>query len=133
MRRGRALAVVDRTNNVLEQFFGTAKQGLRRRVGRAHLGRDLEDQPAQVALTANLRQPDYVRVLCGTLEKLPQAFAQLDGQPCTGPLPLGAQEPGCRPAPTEPGVGQRHPTLTARNPARSTPKCAQHYGFLTEF
>ena len=79
---------MDRTNNVLEQFFGTAKQGLRRRVGRAHLGRDLEDQPAQVALTANLRQPDYVRVLCGTLEKLPQAFAQLDGQPCTGPSRL---------------------------------------------
>ena len=85
---GRALAVVDRTNNVLEQFFGTAKQGLRRRVGRAHLGRDLEDQPAQVALTANLRQPDYVRILCGTLDKLPQAFAQLDGQPCTGPSRL---------------------------------------------
>ena len=83
---GRALAVAHRTNNVLEQFFGAAKQGLRRRVGRAHLGRDLEDQPAQVALTANLRHPDYVRILCGTLEKLPQAFAQLDGQPCTGPL-----------------------------------------------
>ena len=81
---GRALAVVDRTNNVLEQFFGAAKQGLRRRVGRAHLGRDLEDQPAQAALTANLRHPDYVRILCGTLEKLPEAFAQLDGQPCTG-------------------------------------------------
>ena len=82
---GRALAVVDRTNNVLEQFFGAAKQELRRRVGRAHLGRDLEDQPAQAALTANLRHPDYVRILCGTLEKLPEAFAQLDGQPCSGP------------------------------------------------
>ncbi|MDE0127322.1 MAG: hypothetical protein OXN97_22380 [Bryobacterales bacterium] len=53
-------------------------------MGRAHLGRDLEDQPAQAALTANLRHPDYVRILCGTLEKLPEAFAQLDGQPCTG-------------------------------------------------
>ena len=85
---GRALAVVDRTNNVLEQFFGTAKQGLRRRVGRAHLGRDLEDQPTQVALTANLRHPDYVAILCGTLDQLPQAFAQLDGRPCTGPSRL---------------------------------------------
>ena len=85
---GRALAVVGRTNNVIEQFFGAAKQGLRRRVGRAHLGRDLEGQPAQVALTANLRHPDYVRILCGTLDKLPQAFAQLDGQPCTGPSRL---------------------------------------------
>ena len=85
---GRALQVVERTNNVIEQFFGTAKQGLRRRVGRAHLGRDLEDQPAQVALTANLRHADYVRILCGTLDQLPQAFAQLDGQPCAGPSRL---------------------------------------------
>ena len=85
---GHALEVVDRTNNVLEQFFGAAKQALRRRVGRAHLGCDLEDQPAQVALTANLRHPDYVQILCGTLDKLPQAFAQLDGRPCTGPSRL---------------------------------------------
>ena len=85
---GRAVAVVARTNNVLEQFYGTAKQGLRRRVGRAHLGRDLEHQPAQAALTANLRHPDSVHILCGTLDRLPQAFAQLDGQPCAGPARL---------------------------------------------
>ena len=73
------------TNKVIQHFFGAAKQGLRRRVGRAYLGRDLEDHPAQAALTANLRHPDYVHILCGTLDRLPQAFAQLDGQPCTGP------------------------------------------------
>ena len=41
-RRGgpRAAGCVDCTNNVVEQFFGTAKQGLRRRVDRAHLGCD---------------------------------------------------------------------------------------------
>ena len=33
-------------NNVIEQSFALAKQGLRRRLGRAHLGRDLEDQSA---------------------------------------------------------------------------------------
>ena len=77
---GRAVAVVDRTNNVLEQFFASAKQGLRRR-----LGRDLEDQPAQAALAANLRHPDYVRVLCGTLDQLPQAIAGLDRQDLIGP------------------------------------------------
>ena len=82
---GRAVAVVDRTNNVIEQFFGKAKQGLRRRLGRAHLGRDMEDQPAQTALTANLRHPDYVQVLCGTLDQLPQAFAQLDRQTSSRP------------------------------------------------
>ena len=87
-RTGRALVVVDRTNNAAEHFFATAKQNLRRRLGRAHLGRDMEDQPAQVALAANLRHPDYVRIVCGTLEALPRAFAELDRQGITATAPL---------------------------------------------
>ena len=75
---GPVMAVVARTNNVLEQFFAHAKQGLRRRLGRAHLGRDMEDQPAQAAFVANLRDPDYVRIVCGSLDQLPQAFAALE-------------------------------------------------------
>ena len=82
---GRAVAIVDRTNNVIEQSFAVAKQGLRRRLGRTHLGRDLEDQPAQVALAANLKHPDYVQVVCGTLDQLPRAFAELDRQEPIGP------------------------------------------------
>ena len=85
---GRAVAVVDRTNNVIEQSFAIAKQGLRRRLGRTHLGRDLEDQPAQVALAANLKHPDYVQVVCGTLDQLPRAFADLDRQEPLGPPQL---------------------------------------------
>lgn len=77
---GTIQAVVERTNNVPEQFFGAEKRKLRRRVGRAHLGRDLEDQPAQAALAANLQHPDYVRVLCGSLENLEAAFASLSEQ-----------------------------------------------------
>ena len=75
---GKIIAVVERTNNLAEHFFGTDKQKLRRRLGRANLGRDLEDQPAQAALVSNLRHGDYVRVLCGSLEHLPAAFAELD-------------------------------------------------------
>ncbi len=75
---GRVSAVVQRTNNVAEHFFGKEKQQLRRRVGRGQLGRDLDDQPAQVALVANLRNPEYVRHLVGSIEKLPEAFADLD-------------------------------------------------------
>ncbi len=74
---GRIVAVVERTNNPAEHFFSQAKRELRRRLGRAHLGRDMQDQPAQVALTANLRHPDYVRILCDTLDALPRAFADL--------------------------------------------------------
>lgn len=75
---GAIVKIVERTNNVAECFFGCEKQQLRRRVGRAQLGRDLEDQPAQAALAANLHCADYVRVLCGSLENLPEAFAALD-------------------------------------------------------
>jgi len=85
---GAIVAIVERTNNVPEHFFGEEKQHLRRRLGRAHLGRDLEDQPAQAALAANLRHPDYVRVLCGSLDHLPIAFAELDEQALEQATPL---------------------------------------------
>jgi len=75
---GSVIAVVERTNNIAEHFFGDDKRGLRRRVGRAHLGRDLEQRPAQAAYARNLNHPDYVRVLCGSLDNLPDAFAELD-------------------------------------------------------
>jgi len=77
---GLVISIVERTNNIPEHFFGRAKQQLRRRLGRAHLGRDLEDQPAQAALAGNLRHPDYVRIVCGSLENLPVAFADLEQQ-----------------------------------------------------
>ncbi len=75
---GQILGVVDRTNNKAEHFFGDDKQKIRRRVGRANLGRDLEDQPAQAALVPNLNHADYVEIVCGSLEQLPDAFAKLD-------------------------------------------------------
>jgi hypothetical protein len=85
---GTIVAIVERTNNVPEHFFGHEKQHLRRRLGRANLGRDLEDQPAQAALAANLRHPDYVRVLCGSLDHLPTAFAELDARALEQSTPL---------------------------------------------
>ncbi|MES9902364.1 MAG: hypothetical protein ABW168_06730 [Sedimenticola sp.] len=85
---GTVLAVVERTDNVPEHFFGAEKRKLRRRLGRAHLGRDLEDQPAQAALVANLQHPDYVRVVCGSLDNLAIAFAKLDGQALEQTTPL---------------------------------------------
>ncbi len=74
---GRLVAVVERTNNPAEHSFSQAKRKLRRRVGRVHLGRDMQGQPAQVALTANLHDADYVRIVCGTLDGRPRAFAKL--------------------------------------------------------
>ncbi len=85
---GTILAVVERTDNVPEHFFGSEKRKLRRRLGRAHLGRDLEDQPAQAALGANLQHPEYVRVTCGSLDNLATAFAELDEQTLERTTPL---------------------------------------------
>ncbi|MCP4287636.1 MAG: hypothetical protein GY792_24885, partial [Gammaproteobacteria bacterium] len=85
---GTILAVVERTDNVPEHFFGDEKRKLRRRLGRAHLGRDLEDQPAQVALAANLQYQNYARVVCGSLDNLATAFAQLDEQALERTTPL---------------------------------------------
>ncbi len=85
---GKIIAVVERTNNVAEHFFGADKQKLRRRLGRANLGRDLEDQPAQAVLASNLRHGDYVRVLCGSLEHLPTAFSEMDREKLREATPL---------------------------------------------
>lgn len=75
---GEIIAIAERTNNIPEHFFGHQKQLLRRRVARKYLGRDLEDQPAQVAFVYNLDHEDYVRIVCESLDNLPAAFAQLD-------------------------------------------------------
>ena len=84
-RTGRALVVVDRTNNVAEHFFATAKQNLRRRLGRAHLGRDMEDQPAQVALAANVCRTGPSGHHCNrTLATQQLGCRATSAQPCVG-------------------------------------------------
>ena len=34
--------------------------------------------PAEAVLASNLKHPDYVSIVCGSLNQLPQAFARLD-------------------------------------------------------
>jgi hypothetical protein len=75
---GGGIRFVARTNNLLESFFHRMKHGERRRSGRKVLTDDFEHLPAEAALTYNLTKPDYVKIVCGSLEKLPDAFADLD-------------------------------------------------------
>jgi hypothetical protein len=77
-RAGGGIRLMSRTNELLENFFGTMKHGERRRSGRKNLGQDLEHLPAEAALAYNLEHADYVKIVCGSLEQLPLAFAQLD-------------------------------------------------------
>jgi hypothetical protein len=75
---GTTLRLVDRTNDELEGFFHCMKHGERRRSGRKILTQDFEQLPPAAALAKNLTYPDYVEIVCGTLDCLPRAFAQLD-------------------------------------------------------
>lgn len=77
-KAGGGIRLVERTNVVLEAFWHQIKHGERRRSGRKILTQDFEHLPAAAALARNLTKPDYVTILCGTLDQLPHAFAQLD-------------------------------------------------------
>jgi hypothetical protein len=75
---GGGMRLVSRTNTLAESFFKMLKHGERRRSGRKNLGQELEHLPAEAVLAHNLEQDDYVRILCGSLDHLPEAFAELD-------------------------------------------------------
>jgi hypothetical protein len=75
---GGGIRIVDRTNNHMENFFHHMKHGERRRSGRKVLTQDFENIPAAAALVHNLTMPDYVELVCGTLDSLPDAFAKID-------------------------------------------------------
>jgi len=75
---GGGVRLVERTNILIEGFFKRLKHGERQRSGRKNLTQDLEHLPAAAALVYNLNREDYVRIVCGSIENLPMAFAQLD-------------------------------------------------------
>jgi len=75
---GSQYRLVYRTNNILECFFRKMKHGERRRSGRKILTRDFEDIPPSAALAMNLMDPDYVKIICGTLDDLPKCFSRID-------------------------------------------------------
>lgn len=96
IEQGGGIRLLQRTNNLLEGFFKRMKHNERRRSGRKVLTQDFEHLPAEAALAYNLKDNDYVAIVCGSLERLPEAFARidlekkqraLDNEPDTGFLP----------------------------------------------
>jgi hypothetical protein len=75
---GGGTRLVSRTNNQLEGFFHKIKHDERRRSGRKILTDDLEHLPPEAALARNLTHSDYVELVVGTLDNLPDCFAALD-------------------------------------------------------
>lgn len=88
---GGGVRLVDRTNTILESLFHTIKHGERRRSGRKILTQDLEQLPPAAALACNLTRPDYVAIVCGSLDDLPGAFALLDADHRGAALPVRAR------------------------------------------
>jgi len=78
--QGGGTRLVVRTNNDLEGFFRDIKHDERRRSGRKVLTQDFEHLPPEAALARNLRHNDYVEIVCGSIDMLPNAFAQLDAE-----------------------------------------------------
>jgi hypothetical protein len=75
---GGGIRLVARTNELLENYFKQVKHLERRRSGRKNLTQDLEHLPASAALVNNLKDAKYVSIVCGSLDNLAKAFAQLD-------------------------------------------------------
>jgi hypothetical protein len=89
---GGGVRLADRTDNCLEQFFKRMKHDERRRSGRKILSQDFECLPPAAALAQNLKDPNYVRTLCGgTLNDLPAAFSKLDAKDRTSSVPSRAR------------------------------------------
>ncbi len=86
------IRVVARTNNILEQFFHRLKHGERRRSGRKVLTHDFEVIPPGAALAANLSRPDYVTLVCGSIDDLPARFSAIDAAADRTALPDPAPE-----------------------------------------
>jgi hypothetical protein len=91
-RAGGGVRLVARTNNGLESLFHTIKHGERRRSGRKILTQDFEVLPPAVALATNLYHADYVSLLCGSLDRLPEAFAELDADHRSRSIAVGAEQ-----------------------------------------
>ena len=75
---GGGIRLVERTNNILEGFFHGMKHDERRRSGRKILTQDFEHLPPEAALVYNLNCTDYVSIVCGSLDRLPEALASID-------------------------------------------------------
>ena len=69
--------MVQRTNNMCERFFRRIKRFGRRVTGKKKLNREVDALPGHAPLVFNLKTPKYVESLCGSLDQLPAAFAEL--------------------------------------------------------
>ncbi len=70
-------AILDRTNNIEESFFGRFKTGIRRATGKKSLSQEFAAHGEDRALVENLKSPVYIRVIYGSLSNLSSCFAKV--------------------------------------------------------
>ncbi len=75
---GGGVRLVERTNEIAENFFKKIKHAERQRSGRKVLTQDLENLPSSAAFAYNLKDAEYVTILCGSIDNLPRTFALMD-------------------------------------------------------
>ena len=119
-RAGGDTRFVERTNNLLEGFFHVMKRGERRRSGRKILTHDFECLPPAAAIAINLGKQDYVRLICGSLDKLPAAFAALDSTRKARKLATSPTD-NVSPPPSRSGVATASLPLPDRPVVRAVP------------
>ncbi len=89
----RRYLMVQRTNNISERFFRGVKRFLRRISGKKKLKREVNALGDQALVIFNLKTPAYVKLICGSLDNLAQAFAELSQK---GELTKRVRKPSAR-------------------------------------
>lgn len=69
-----------RTNNSEERFFRDVKKKIRRSLGKKDISNEFDRLGTYIPFVKNLENPSYVETVIGSIENLPEAFADLDHQ-----------------------------------------------------
>ena len=71
---------IHRTNNIMEQQFRSFAYSYRRIHGNRSIRRNLENIPETLPLVANLKNPDYVKLVFDDESKITKRFSKIDIQ-----------------------------------------------------
>jgi len=71
---------IHRTNNIMEQQFRAFAYSYRRIHGNRSIPRNLENIPEALSLVANLKNPNYVRLVFEDESKIAKRFSKIDIQ-----------------------------------------------------
>jgi hypothetical protein len=75
---GDILIAPQRTNNILERFFRDLKRAGRKKTGASSLSKMLHALLADTPLVANLKHPEYLKILLGQCNSLEERFSKID-------------------------------------------------------